>query len=134
MSRILTIATFASLTLALGACAGSNSPSLNAGERIAQRGDTITQYGDSWQSASKDVREGQRIMDKSDGRLADANKQLAKANAAQSEAQASITRAEDDRAKALALINSGTTRMQQAEAAYAAVRAGPAATATPQPR
>lgn len=47
MNKVLITATSAILVLGLGACAGSDSPSASAGERISQRGGQITQFGDT---------------------------------------------------------------------------------------
>lgn len=92
---------------------------MSAGERISQRGSAITQYGDAWTSGNKEVRDGQRLIDKSSKQIADAQKKLDKAEA--------------DQAKARQMIADGTAKMQRSEAEYAAIRARPAATAIPQP-
>jgi septal ring factor EnvC (AmiA/AmiB activator) len=117
MTKFTALAASATLALALSACAGSYGSGPTAGERITQRGDVITQYGDAWTSGSKDVRDGERILAKSSDQIADARKKLAKA--------------EDDQAKARQMIADGTVRMQQSEADYAAARAGPAAITIP---
>ncbi len=119
MNKFTEIAAFALLTIGLAACAGSASSSMNAGERIAQRGGEIAQYGDDWTSGNKFVRDGEKLNAKSTGQIADARKKLAKAEA--------------DQAKARRMIADGTTMMQRSEADYAATRAGPAATNIPQP-
>ena len=118
MNRFTEIAAFALLTVGLAACAGSASSSMNAGQRISERGDAITQYGDEWTAGNRSVRDGEKLAAKSSGQIADARKKLAKA--------------EDDQAKAQQMITDGTTRMQRSEADYAAVRAGPAAVRPPQ--
>lgn len=117
MNKLTVIATAALITATLGACAGSGSTT--AGERITQRGGQITQYGDAWSAGNKEVREGQRIIDKSSDQIADARKKLAKA--------------ETDQARARQMIIDGTSKMQRSEAEYAATRAGPPATNIPQP-
>lgn len=118
MNRFTEIAAFALLTIGLAACAGSASSSMNAGQRISERGGAIAQYGDAWSAGNKSVREGEKLNAKSTDRIADARKKLA--------------RAEADQAKARQMIAEGTARMQQSEADYAAVRAGPAAVRPPQ--
>jgi septal ring factor EnvC (AmiA/AmiB activator) len=118
MNRLTEISAFALLTIGLAACAGSASSSMNAGQRISERGDAITQYGDEWSAGNKSVREGQKLAAKSSDQIADARKKLAKA--------------EDDQARSQQMIADGTTRMQRSEADYAAVRAGPAAVRPPQ--
>jgi septal ring factor EnvC (AmiA/AmiB activator) len=117
MNKFTIISATALFTLTLGACAGSGS--MNAGERISERGGEITQYGDAWSSGNKEVRNGQRMIDKSNKQIADARKKLANAEA--------------DQAKAQQMIIDGTSKMQRSEAEYAATRAGPAATTIPQP-
>lgn len=119
MKKFSEILAFAVLTVGLAACAGSGSSSLNAGERISQRGDAITQYGDEWTAGNKSVRDGEKLNAKSTDQIADARKKLAKAEA--------------DQAKAQQMIADGSARMQRSEAEYAATRAGPAATSIPQP-
>lgn len=116
MKTLTALAASAVLTMTLGACAGSGS--MNAGERISERGGEITQYGDAWTSGNKDVRDGERLIAKSTKQIEDARKKLAKAEA--------------DQAKARQMIADGTIKMQRSEADYAAARAGPAATNIPQ--
>lgn len=118
MNKFTPLAASAAFALMLAACAGSSASPTTAGERITQRGDTITEYGDAWTSGNKDVRNGERLLSKSTDQIADARKKLAKAEA--------------DQSKARQLIADGTTRMQQSEADYAAARAGPAAITIPQ--
>lgn len=120
MNRTTKISIFALLTVGVAACAGSASSSMNAGERISERGGEISQYGDAWASGNKDVREGEKLIAQSTDQIANARRKLADA--------------EVDRAKAQKMIADGTARMKQSEADYAAARAGPAAIAVPQPR
>ena len=117
MNRFTEISAFALLTLGVAACAGSASSSMNAGERISERGGEITQYGDAWTSGNKSVRDGEKLAAKSAKQIDDARKKLAKAEA--------------DQAKARQMIAEGTTEMQRSEADYAAARAGPAAINVP---
>lgn len=119
MKKFTEISAFALLTIGLAACAGSVSSSMNAGQRISERGDTITQYGDDWTAGKKSVRAGEKLVAKSTDQIADARKKLANAEADQTRAQQ--------------MISDGTTAMQRSEAQYAAVRAGPAAVTPPQP-
>lgn len=131
MNKLLFSATSAMLALSLSACSGYGSPSPSAGERITQRGGQITQYGDTWTSANKAVRDGERLDEKSSKTIADARKKLDEATADQRKAQANITKAEADRTRAAQMIADGKLRMDRAEAEYAAVRAGPAAIPSP---
>lgn len=116
MRAFSALAVSAALTMTLGGCASSGS--MNAGERIAQRGGEIAQYGDAWTSGKKEVRDGERLDAKSASRIEDAQKKLAQA--------------ESDQAKARQMIADGKIKMQRAEADYAAARAGPPATNIPQ--
>jgi len=131
MNKILFTATSAMLAIGLSACAGYGSPSQSAGERIAQRGGQITQYGDTWTSANEAVRDSERLDRKSAETIADARKKLDEATADQRKAEANIAKAEADRTRAAQMIADGRVRMDRAEADYAAVRAGPAAIPTP---
>lgn len=133
MNKFTEISAFALLTVGLAACAGSASSSMNAGERISARGGEIAQFGDAWMSGNKDVRNGEKMIAKSNDQIVDARKQLAKAEAAQSKALARITQAEQDNAKARQMISDGTNQMQRSEAEYAATRKGPAAINFAQP-
>lgn len=133
MNKFIFASTAAILALGLSACAGSGSPSMNSGERITQRGGQITQYGDTWTSGDKAVRDGERLSQKSASTIASAQKKLDKATADQRKAQSNIAKAEADRTRALQMIAEGRIKMERAEADYAAVRAGPAAIATPSP-
>jgi multidrug resistance efflux pump len=127
MNKFIFAATSAMLALGLSACAGSGSSTMNTGERITQRGGEIARYGDTWTSANKAVRDGERLDQKSASTIADAQKKLDKATAAQRKAQSDIAKAEADRSRAAQMIADGKIRMERAETDYAAVRAGPAA-------
>lgn len=116
MKKFITVLALPLLILGLGACAGSGS-SMNAGERISERGGEIAQYGAAWTAGNKDVRNGEKLIAKSTDQIADARKKLAEAEA--------------DQARARQMIADGTTAMRRSEADYAAARAGPAATAVP---
>lgn len=118
MKKSMTLAACAALTIGLGACAGSGN-SMNAGERISERGGQITQYGDDWTAGNKAVRDGEKLLAKSSDQIADARKKLAKA--------------EDDRARAAQMVADGKLSMARSEADYAAARTGPAAIRVPQP-
>lgn len=118
MNRFYQIPAFVLMALGVAACAGSGSSSMNAGERISQRGGEITQYGDTWQSGKKSVRDGEKLDAKSTKQIADARKRLA--------------RAEADQAKAQQMITDGKIAIQRSEADYAASRVGPAAIEVPQ--
>jgi len=131
MNKVLISATSAMLALGLSACSGYGSPSPSAGERLSQRGGEITQFGDTWSSANKAVRDGERLDAKSAKTIADAREKLDDAAEDQRKAQANITKAEADRTRAAQMIADGKVRMERAEAEYAAVRAGPAAIPTP---
>ena len=131
MNKLLFSATSAMLALGLSACAGYGSPSPSAGERITQRGGQIAQYGDTWTSANKAVRDGERLDRKSAETIADAREKLDDATADQRKAEANIAKAEADRTRAAQMIADGKVRMERAEADYAAVRAGPAAIPSP---
>lgn len=131
MKNLTALSALPLLILSLGACASSDNSPMTAGERISQRGGEITQYGEAWTAGSKNVRDGQRLIEKSADQLADARKKLVKAEAAQTSAQARITQAEQDNARAVQMVVDGKSVMQQSEADYAAARAGPAATTVP---
>jgi chromosome segregation ATPase len=131
MNKLLFTATSAMLALGLSACSGYGSPSASAGERISERGGQITQYGDTWTSASKAVRDGERLDRESADTIADAREKLDEATADQRKAEANIAKAEADRTRAAQMIADGKVRMERAEADYAAVRAGPAAIPAP---
>jgi len=120
---IISIAVF---TLFAGAC--STSPhSLNAGERISQRGGSIGEFGDAWSSGQKGVRDGEKLVGKSSDNLAEAERDLTRARARVARAEQEITEASADRIAGQRLIHDGTVQMQQAEADYIAIRAGPSA-------
>ena len=119
MKKYITLAICSLATVSLGACAGSGGSGMNAGERLAERGGEITQYGDDWRAGSKAVRDGEKLIAKSTDQIADARKKLAKA--------------EDDQARATRMIADGRRDMARSEADYAASRAGPAAITVPQP-
>lgn len=120
MNKFTQIAAFAVLTIGLAACAGSASSSMNAGERLADRGGEITRYGDDWAAGNKSVRDGEKLAGKSTDQIADARKKL--------------SRAEADQVKAQRMIEDGKSKMQRSEADYAATRAGPPAITVPQMR
>lgn len=84
MKTLTALAVSAIFTMTLGACASSGS--MDAGERISQRGGEIAQYGDAWTSGNKGVRDGEKLNAKSTKQVEDARKKLAKAEADQARA------------------------------------------------
>ncbi len=117
MKTLSQITAFAVLTIGLAACAGTASSSMNAGQRLSERGGEITRYGSDWTAGNKAVHDGEKLAAKSTDRIADARKKLSEAEADQVQAQR--------------MIADGNVRMQRSEADYAAARAGPAAIPLP---
>ncbi|CDO38344.1 hypothetical protein [Novosphingobium sp. KN65.2] len=127
MNRYTFTALTAGLVLSLSGCAATQSSDMNTGERISQRGGEITDYGDAWSAGQKDAKLGQRMIDKSAKSSDSARKQLADARADVVKAEARIQAASNAKIEGEQLILDGTMKMQQAEADYARVRAGPSA-------
>ncbi len=113
--------------LLLGAWSASGAAANDNGQRIAQRADQIGDYGSDWKDGQKDVTKGQKLIDTSAKKSADAEKKLERAREAMAKAEDQLQQAQSDRAKGEQLITRGTARMQEAEAKYAALRAGPSA-------
>ena len=113
--------------LLLGAWSASGAAANDNGQRIAQRADQIGDYGSEWKDGQKDVTKGQKLIDTSTKKSADAEKKLERAREAMAKAEDQLRQAQSDRAKGEQLIARGTARMQEAEAKYAALRAGPSA-------
>ncbi|KPQ23670.1 MAG: hypothetical protein HLUCCX21_05735 [Porphyrobacter sp. HL-46] len=118
MNTFIKLASVSIMTIGLGACAGSGS-SMNAGERLNERGGEIAQYGDDWRAGNKSVRNGEKLMARSTDQIAEARKKLAKA--------------QDNQARAAQMVADGKLGMARSEADYAAARTGPAAITIPQP-
>jgi hypothetical protein len=114
------------LALFATACASSNT-GFNTGERISQRGDDIGAYGAAWADGNKDVKEGEQLIRKSDSKLADAQSDLERARDQVARAERRIAEAASSQAVGQQLISSGAQQMQQAEADYSDIRAGPPA-------
>ncbi|WP_158511839.1 hypothetical protein [Novosphingobium sp. PP1Y] len=117
----------AGIILCLSGCAATQTSEMNTGERISQRGGQISHYGESWSAGQKDAKLGQRMVDKSNRSSDSARKQLADARADVLKAEARIQAASDAKIEGEQLILDGTMKMNQAEADYARVRAGPSA-------
>lgn len=127
MKRHLLLATMVTSSLLLGACSGTGSSSMDAGQRISQRGDEIGNYGAAWSDGQRDVTEGRQLVEKNTDSSADAEKRLAQARADMAKAEEQLRKAQLGRSDGERLIADGTAQMQQAEADYTAVRAGPPA-------
>jgi septal ring factor EnvC (AmiA/AmiB activator) len=97
--------------LALGAC--SSNSSLDAGERMSNRGDAIAVRGSDWSSGQKDVRKGQDLIERANNKMRKAEDQ--------------IRSAQSDRAKGEQMIANGNSQMRQAESGYNDIRRDPSA-------
>lgn len=126
-TRFALLALGVAAPLFLGACATSDSASLDAGERMQARGDQISERGDAWADGQKDVKLGTRLVEKGDGRSSDGEKKLARARKMVTEAENQIAAAEADKIKGRNLVAGGTAQMERAEASYSAIRSGPPA-------
>jgi hypothetical protein len=127
MYRTPFIALAATSALFLGACAGSGNAPATAGERISQRGGTISQYGEAWTAGQQNVRQGEQLIGKSGTSADRARKQLSSARAEVEKAEKRLRDAETARSEGQRLVADGTYQMQRAEADYQAIRAGPSA-------
>jgi len=111
----------------LAAC--STSGSQDAGERMSARGAVISGRGEAWTDGQRDVRKGQRLVERSTSRLTDGEKKLKRANDAVTAAERQIQSGQSEKTHGEQMISQGTEQMRQAEAAYAAIRNGPSAVA-----
>jgi hypothetical protein len=114
-------------SLMLGACAASDTPAMDAGERISQRGREVGAYGEAWSHGQRDVTRGQRSIEKSTEALADGEKDLAQARAQVARAELQIRDARIARSDGEKLIQDGNGQMARAEADYTSLRSGPSA-------
>lgn len=110
-----------------GACSSTTSSPMDAGQRISQRGNQISGYGESWTAGQQASAKGSRMIEKSSKDTAEGEKRLDHARDLVAEAQAQIKAAEANKAKGEQLISDGTAQMQRAEANYSAARAGQSA-------
>lgn len=129
MKRHLILAMAVISPLLLGACSSTGSSSMDAGQRISQRGHEIGDYGAAWSDGQRDVRQGRRLVEKNSDSSVDAEKRLARARADVAKAEEQLRKAQLGRSDGERLIADGTAQMQRAEADYTAVRAGPPAIA-----
>jgi chromosome segregation ATPase len=100
---------------------------MNTGERISQRGGTISEYGEAWTAGQKNVRQGEQMIDRSSTSADRARKQLSDARAQVARAEQRLRDAETGKNDGQRLVSDGTYQMQRAEADYAVIRAGPSA-------
>ncbi|MFN7175351.1 MAG: hypothetical protein ACK4MX_00525 [Thermaurantiacus sp.] len=133
MNKIPFVAIAATSALFLSACAGSGTAPMTAGERISQRGGTISEYGEAWTAGQKNVRQGERLIDKGSTNADRARKQLSDARKQVAQAEQRLRDAENSKTDGQRLVSDGTSQMQRAEADYAVIRSGPSAT-QPRPR
>ena len=129
MKRYLFPSVVAPALLLISACSSEEPTPMDAGQRMSQRGDEIGEYGAAWSAGQQEVERGKRTVEKSNSNLVAAEERLARARADVTKAEERIRTVQSQRADAEQLIAAGTVKMQRAEADYAAVRAGPAATA-----
>ena len=127
ISRRVAFTCAAALTLA--ACSASGPKSMDAGQRISERGGDISARGQSWRDGQRDQRKGQDLVKKSVDRISDGEKDLKKAHSAVTKAEQRIAAAQSGRAEGEQLISSGAQQMQRAEADYAIIKRGPSALA-----
>lgn len=107
--------------LMLGACA-SGGQSMDAGQRMSARGDSIAGRGAEWSDGQRDVRKGEQMLAKSADKAADGQKDLRKAQERARDAENQIRTAQADRQTAERLVADGMAQMRRAEADYATIR------------
>lgn len=127
MTSFLNIARIALLTLLLAGCSSGGTTPVTAGERIADRGETIAQYGDAWTNAEQRATEGRRLIEKGNQDAVRAERRIAQAQAEITREQGRLREAEAIRTNGERMIADGAAQMQQAEDDYEAIRSGPAA-------
>lgn len=133
MKKLPYFVLMAPTALALNACAGSSASSMDTGQRIAQRGGQISDYGNAWSDGQDEVTLGERMVKKSNDRLEDAQKKVLAAREALASAEVRVREAETDRLKGEHLISDGTSKMTRAEQDYEAIISGPPANDTAPP-
>jgi hypothetical protein len=100
---------------------------MDAGQRISERGGEISNRGQSWTDGHRDQLKGQKLVAKSGDQVLDGERDLEKARAAVTKAERRIEVAQANRISGEQLVSDGTSRMQKAEADYAAIKSGPSA-------
>ncbi|MGV3556145.1 MAG: hypothetical protein ACO1OD_12915 [Croceibacterium sp.] len=126
MKKTILISAVAIFSLLIAACTSAPA-SMDAGERMSQRGDDIGAYGTSWSDGQKNVAQGQESVAKSTKSIAEAERNLARARADIAKAEQQIADAVAAKANAEKQIEDGTVQMARAEADYAVTKAGPSA-------
>jgi hypothetical protein len=126
-TRGLFLALVVATPVLLAGCSTSDSASLDSGERMQARGEQISERGTAWTDGQSDVREGNRLVEKSHDRRSDGEQKLARAQKMAAEAEKQIAAAGADRIKGENLVTAGTAQMERAEASYSAIRSGPSA-------
>jgi hypothetical protein len=127
MKKSLLLSLVLTPMLLLGAWPTLGAAAQDNGQRISQRGDQIGDYGSEWSDGKKEAVKGQRLIDNSAKKAADAEKKMTRARDAMAKAEDQLQQAQNDRNKGEQLVARGTEKMEEAEAKYAAVRAGPSA-------
>ena len=125
-SRGVVSAALAFSLLSLGACA-TDGRSRDTGERLSDRGKEIGAYGTAWSEGQKDVKNGEKIVEKSNRSLANGERDLERARKELAQAEQQISDASATRAAALKRIEDGRAQMGRAEADYATTKSGPSA-------
>lgn len=110
----------------LAGCASSGSPSMDVGQRIAERGGAIANYGEEWTAGRKDVERGEKMVSDSARNLSRAEQRVSNAQRDLERAQGDVRDAQAERVAGERLIVDGTAKMQRAEADYRAIRANSA--------
>ena len=105
----------------------STTSSKPSGQLISERGGAISAKGEAWTDGQRDLQKGQKLVQRSDARVADGQNKLLHAQQAAADAERQIQTAQVDRTSGEQIMAGGATRMKQAEADYAAIRNGPSA-------
>jgi chromosome segregation ATPase len=127
MNKFSIIPLITGAALLVGACSTSGSSTMDSGQRIAQRGGEISDYGSSWSAGQKDVKQGHRLVESSSSKAAKAQKQLDRARSDMLKAENRLRSAQTDRSQGERMVQNGNTQMQRAEADYFEARRGPSA-------
>lgn len=109
-------------SVALAACASTDTGPLTPGQRMAERGGEIAEYGADWSAGQSSVREGERLVERSEKRERDARKDLSNAEDRAARAQRDLQQAQADLARGQQMIQQGTQQMERAEANYEDIR------------
>ncbi len=131
-SRSRSVALTIALPFVLAACASSAPKNPTFGERVAERGGTIANFGEEWTAGNNSVKSGEEMVKRSERDVKRAEKRLRDARRDVGRAEKELADANAAKVNGQRMIAQGTAQMAAAEENYRNLRRDGTVTVVPE--